>query len=147
MTNAPLKPCPFCGSDAELVCGSPGCWFVLCKNCGAASDDGNKNFIVDRWNTRAETPPAPVAEDAVEALGRAMNPHIPDNDKLINAEIALAENVAERLAQRGYTLRRETMTDAELEKEAGQLAWMFGDSETEDQLKKYIENLAKKFRG
>ena len=50
-----LKPCPFCGGEAEVdyrlgVCS------VFCKGCGArVSSFGDVNPAVDAWNTRNYT--------------------------------------------------------------------------------------------
>lgn len=66
-----------------------------------------KQRAAEAWNASAE-PAAPVADDAVEVLCKAMNPHIPAEDKLIKAEVELAENVLARLAAKGYTLRRDS---------------------------------------
>lgn len=58
-----LKPCPFCGSEAELrgyekeltSDENSGYWYVMCLKCGGsvyASND--KATVIDRWNKRAE---------------------------------------------------------------------------------------------
>lgn len=64
MTDAPeLKPCPFCGGEAEWIIGGPGCAFISCKTCPAETGDGSIPRILEAWNTRAAlstTPPAPV---------------------------------------------------------------------------------------
>lgn len=64
--------------------------------------------LCDILNTR--TQPAAPAEDAVEALIAALIPIIRKGD-----ELALAHSIAEEIVNSGYTLRRETMTEAELE--------------------------------
>lgn len=48
-----LKPCPFCGEKAELLCGVPGCWFVKCTGCHASSDDVSEERTIKLWNRRA----------------------------------------------------------------------------------------------
>lgn len=47
-----LKSCPFCKGKAELSCGSPGCWFVHCLQCKAATDDVSRDRAIELWNTR-----------------------------------------------------------------------------------------------
>lgn len=92
------------------------------------------------WNTR--TPPAAVAEDAVEALADAL----PTTHENTNWK-ELAEDMLIILAAKGYTLRRETMTEAELEREAKDLAYNGVFCETDEDLRREIIELAKKFRG
>lgn len=49
---AELKPCPFCGYDAELINGDDYHW-VSCPNCGAdtmGSEDKEK--AIEAWNRR-----------------------------------------------------------------------------------------------
>jgi hypothetical protein len=50
--SATLKPCPFCGGPARLKQGCPGCWFVQCDRCMAASNDVGYEHAIDIWNTR-----------------------------------------------------------------------------------------------
>lgn len=45
-----LKPCPFCGGDANVIQFSSN-EFVQCKSCKAASDDTNG---IRKWDTRAQ---------------------------------------------------------------------------------------------
>lgn len=51
-----LRPCPFCGSPAELVTNSSGDDFVRCTNktCAARTrlHHENVNGPVEQWNTR-----------------------------------------------------------------------------------------------
>lgn len=42
-----LKPCPFCGGEAEAVHEIDGFWTVECVKCGALVDG------IEAWNTRA----------------------------------------------------------------------------------------------
>lgn len=43
-----LKPCPFCGGEAEVTHEIDGFCTVECVKCGALVDG------IDAWNTRAE---------------------------------------------------------------------------------------------
>ena len=55
-----LKPCPFCGADAEIYRYYP--WFarrvwvtIRCKKCGRNSGDwGRVDKAIEVWNRRAE---------------------------------------------------------------------------------------------
>ena len=53
-----LKPCPFCGADAELVLNSSGSYFVRCANrqCAAKTRlyHENENGARASWNKRAD---------------------------------------------------------------------------------------------
>ena len=51
--NAELKPCPFCGSEAELF-EAPGVYFVECSNpkCNYPTNWDTKEEAVTAWNTR-----------------------------------------------------------------------------------------------
>ena len=58
-----LKPCPFCGGEAELTgFGAPEYW-VWCPNCKASADmhTGMENAIA-AWNARAERTCRNIAE-------------------------------------------------------------------------------------
>ena len=49
-----LKPCPFCGGEAELSVNRIGT-FVYCKHCKAAIKlFPNKDIAVEAWNRRAD---------------------------------------------------------------------------------------------
>ena len=52
---ADLKPCPFCGGEAELIENNryTDIHSVMCKNCYSESDRYNtKENAVKAWNTR-----------------------------------------------------------------------------------------------
>lgn len=60
-----LKPCPFCGGEAEITKASEYQSYALCRACGASSDydiHENKEDIVRAWNRRAPVTPIPVSE-------------------------------------------------------------------------------------
>lgn len=48
-----LLPCPFCGGDASLRDGGPGCKFVQCDTCNTTSDDGSVERVSSAWNKRS----------------------------------------------------------------------------------------------
>lgn len=56
--SADLKPCPFCGSPAELLHTKAWDYFVRCtdKGCAARTRQHHENDVgaVDAWNTRTE---------------------------------------------------------------------------------------------
>lgn len=58
-----LKPCPFCGGEAEAVHEINGMWTVECVKCGALVDG------IEAWNTRVEFVTCKCGED-IEAFGR-----------------------------------------------------------------------------
>ena len=50
-----LKPCPFCGGEAETVgFDAPERW-VICKRCKASTESHTcADAAIEAWNTRAE---------------------------------------------------------------------------------------------
>ena len=57
MEKVELKPCPFCGSEAELITNRSGTNVVRCSNfnCWISTKIfGFKETAINKWNTRAE---------------------------------------------------------------------------------------------
>ncbi len=54
MENNELKPCPFCGGEAELESFATDIYFVKCKMCGAIvkAKSWGKDEIIKTWNRR-----------------------------------------------------------------------------------------------
>lgn len=63
--NPELKPCPFCGYDAEFTDdyygNGTGYQNVFCTNCGAGTaflkpfpDGSNDKLVVEQWNRRVK---------------------------------------------------------------------------------------------
>jgi hypothetical protein len=46
-----LKKCPFCGSEARLICAAGEYW-VLCNNKCPGMFTDNKTAAIESWNTR-----------------------------------------------------------------------------------------------
>lgn len=136
---AELKPCQYCRimpfvfnthNPPNVIGGWMAmCGAVECKN-PQASIGKTKAEATENWNTANSTPPAPVAEDAVEA----MNTAIAESLLVEYSSYPSPVEVIRHLSARGYTLRRETtapngvasqpeaqgapaMTEAELERE------------------------------
>lgn len=54
-TNVALKPCPFCGGEAEIKPNNIGDFFAMCSGCGASTSDIKcelEESAARRWNTR-----------------------------------------------------------------------------------------------
>ena len=51
-----LKPCPFCGGEADIVVyGATGEHTIECLTCGAeGATEYDKAEAIEAWNTRAE---------------------------------------------------------------------------------------------
>ena len=57
MSEIKLKPCPFCGREADLSNnsvkrGETSLWSVECVECGCIMDDECGFIVIDRWNRR-----------------------------------------------------------------------------------------------
>lgn len=65
-----LKPCPFCGAEAEIVRNGSGSYFVRCadKQCAAKTRlyHENENGARLAWNRRAERTCSPVFGECSE---------------------------------------------------------------------------------
>lgn len=61
-----LKPCPFCGGEAEMLGEDDGMYQVVCQNCAANIDDfdDEKEVAAEKWNTRT------TEKDLNEQIGR-----------------------------------------------------------------------------
>lgn len=69
-----LKPCPFCGGTAKMLCGGPGNWFAQCETCKASSNDVGHDHAVELWNARhAEPFGEPVAWQACDTRYAVVN--------------------------------------------------------------------------
>lgn len=64
-----LKPCPFCGGEAEFIGGLPKSGYdrVACTRCFAEVDGDDKDKAIATWNTR------PDELELVAALREAAN--------------------------------------------------------------------------
>ena len=58
-----LKPCPFCGGQAELTeCPDTLRWFIFCCKCNASTTtmipekDSVEDKLIERWNSRTISP-------------------------------------------------------------------------------------------
>ncbi|MGI2031975.1 Lar family restriction alleviation protein [Rhizobium panacihumi] len=62
MTEADILPCPFCGSDPDVIeCGVVR--YIKCSECGTEQDgDILISHMVARWNRRAGVQPLPRHE-------------------------------------------------------------------------------------
>lgn len=72
MKTPELKPCPFCGSKAQIVFDSKdGTWFIRCEDCYAKSEG---------WSNGNATPEDLffAIEEAVEAAVHAWNRRVTD---------------------------------------------------------------------
>ena len=57
-TRSELKPCPFCGSEAEVVDRGLDRYCIECTGCSAALGEAwgteeSKSFLTKLWNRRA----------------------------------------------------------------------------------------------
>lgn len=51
----PLKPCPFCGGDGEMIQIHQFIYYVRCKNCEAQTKNyGRIDDAEEKWNRRTE---------------------------------------------------------------------------------------------
>lgn len=55
--NNELKPCPFCGGEADLnnvsvKLGEQWLWSIECVECGVFIDREEKDYVIKAWNTR-----------------------------------------------------------------------------------------------
>ena len=51
--NEELKPCPFCGGEAEKEWGIPSIFWIKCTGCGVeGSQHGSLDDAIKAWNTR-----------------------------------------------------------------------------------------------
>jgi Lar family restriction alleviation protein len=53
--NEELKPCPFCGGEAEIF-GHTASWGAICTKCGSCNRQGGKTEAeaIKKWNNRAD---------------------------------------------------------------------------------------------
>jgi Lar family restriction alleviation protein len=80
-----LKPCPFCGGEAEIWRARPerpsrNAWIACMDRCAVMTKEYPTDAeAIAAWNTRARPEPS---EAVVEAVARAMCRHIGDDPDL-----------------------------------------------------------------
>lgn len=139
-TRISLKPCPFCGSPAELEEDSDhhGKWFNLgCSNhWGKRSDEKHcigarifytaapkeKSGAIEKWNTRAQgaATPAPTAaltEEEIDAVWDALR------ERVCSSKLEAKRCVMVSLAALLTQVRNETLEEAALKMEARRAAF------------------------
>lgn len=102
-----LEACPFCGGEASLRDGGPGCFFVQCDMCSATSDDGSQDRAIARWNDRVALSALPQA-GTVDALAQEIR-RVDGNHSLGAGQ--LAEALMPFLAALSLRQQEEAMPD------------------------------------
>ena len=55
MSDTKLKPCPFCGNEARILCPRGKLAWIRCDICGIETKVfENKKRAIEFWNRRAE---------------------------------------------------------------------------------------------
>lgn len=82
--NFELKPCPFCGGEAEFFEDEFFCRYsVVCTGCGAGTDTyGVERDAMDAWNRRIEPTFTP---DELDIIARYMRQDFDGNGALERA--------------------------------------------------------------
>ena len=70
--NFELKPCPFCGGEAELSEDEFFCRYsVVCTKCGAETAAyGVEQDAIDAWNNRVQPTQPTFTPDEIDAIRR-----------------------------------------------------------------------------
>ena len=79
--NFELKPCPFCGGEAEFFEDEFFCRYsVVCTECGAGTDTyGVERDAMDAWNRRVQPTFTP---DELDTIARYMRQDFDGNGAL-----------------------------------------------------------------
>lgn len=90
MPRNELKPCPFCGGEAEEISShaslfnTRNCWAIRCKSCGANGGAAwHPKKAAENWNTRDDTIPCTPLQNLI------------DRDRLANILEAWEETAAD----------------------------------------------------
>ena len=67
MTDRELKPCPMCGSDANVT-GNGRDYWVECESCLASSNyHENRDMVITLWNRRTLPDREAIIEECAKA--------------------------------------------------------------------------------
>ena len=106
MTTETLKPCPFCGGEAELHWHSSDCWGTTCKVCRADGPIPKRDTeaeAIAAWNTRADADRIEELTDENEQLRDvAMDAH----DALISARAFILKKHGTKNPHRDETIEK-----------------------------------------
>lgn len=115
MSETKLKPCPFCGGEAEILKNGAGCFQVYCDNCEVrqyAYAHKSKEKAIEAWNTRKPM------KDIMEGIA------IGNTEALRKFGIELAEEYKPKT----NADRIRSMSDEELAEFLRQTVWENGNN-------------------
>ena len=95
MSDTKLKPCPFCGCDAEFErIGTPrvSC-IVSCTECGARLESGESFGSGNQWNTRKVSIARDIDRKEVELINRI-------SDFVRGSGFSMREEIARAIIER-----------------------------------------------
>jgi ssDNA-binding Zn-finger/Zn-ribbon topoisomerase 1 len=111
MSEITLKPCPFCGNEADLIRPASTLHCVKCsnQNCDVRPKTVYHNSVIEAikaWNSRPSQEPLTELKDRVVEAGRLLIQwHVANGRALNTSERKLAEAL--------YTLREARAADKE----------------------------------
>ena len=89
MTDAPLKPCPFCGGPASVKCDDLGAYYTTCdaEQCGHGEIHRFDYEAAQSWNRR---PDAATAQ-AVQRLRAVEGELRPTTNRTTQAKVMISQ--------------------------------------------------------